>query len=445
MTLVRPKELPIGPYPFEHDKLDRQGRVTALCNLIQTIESPAVIAVNGRFGSGKSVFLEMCAAQLRNAGQEVVEFNAWTQSHTGLPLVDLVSALAKDETAFKRLLEIAINVGLRAAGILSKGFFSREDFEKSMDLSKFGDWQHTEAQVNGFKKELEKLAKQREGLVVVVDELDRCLPEQAMAYLNVVRHLFDVDRVVIVLGVNELELRERVRKLYGQDCDAEVYLRRFVDLIVDLPDPGPRLGHFLDWVYESAGLGDRLKADEDQHAGRMVRLLAERSGMSLRDIEQTVHQAACVLEAVPAPVGSSDDVQSAKEEATLSLHALRAVAPDVYSGFVAGTEDRFAAAECLVRELSLASVARHPGDGDAGDGGHETGMGAAAVRMVAALLALHSDLGGQELRTGLAGAEWGGPAFATAIEQEVVRVRPSFTVITVGEIADLVELAVWSG
>ena len=55
-----------------------------------------MLAVRGDFGDGKSAFLRMCVAHLRNQETPVVEFNAWLQGHTEDPLRDLISVLSND-------------------------------------------------------------------------------------------------------------------------------------------------------------------------------------------------------------------------------------------------------------------------------------------------------------------------------------------------------------
>ena len=114
---LRPPEFEIDPdNPYERDTLGRQRRVEALCNLIRDEEAAAVVSVDGGFGTGKSVFLKMCAACLRKAEIEVVEFNAWQQGHTGDPLIDLVSALASAlSSRVQKLKKIAFALAQRFA------------------------------------------------------------------------------------------------------------------------------------------------------------------------------------------------------------------------------------------------------------------------------------------------------------------------------------------
>ena len=232
MVRVRPEQFVVDEaQPFEGDRLDRRRRVEALCRLITRTESAAVVAVNGSFGSGKSVFLQMCAAHLRGQGVAVAEFNAWQQSHTRTPLVDLVSALTGEATAVQRLLETAVNLTWRSAQVATKGLVNRDDFQAAEDAPKFEEWKRIEQRRAEFRQALAKLVGQHDGrFVVFIDELDRCLPERALELLDAVRHLFDVPGVVIVLGINEHELRHRVRQLFGQDCGSlSAPVRRFVD------------------------------------------------------------------------------------------------------------------------------------------------------------------------------------------------------------------------
>ena len=317
--------------PFEHDRLDRRRRVEALCRLIVRVDSAAVVAVNGQFGSGKSVFLKMCAAQLRGQEVAVAEFNAWQQSHTREPLVDLVSALTGATSVGERLRGIAVNLAWRAVNVASRGFVVREDLSETEVTAKFAEWKEAEQKRAAFREALTELAAAEDNkLVVLIDELDRCLPAQALELLNVVRHLFDVPGVVVVLGIDHDELCHRVKKLYGETCEAETYLRRFVDLSVDLPDPRPELlNRFLNSAFDAAGVGERLQADGDW-SGLMISAFAKRSGLSLRDMEQMAYRLARVLAVVPRPRYPN---RWAPEHAAVALYVARMVTPAAYAKF----------------------------------------------------------------------------------------------------------------
>ena len=56
--------------PFEQDKVGREAFVQELCIRVMAQEQPAVVAITGGFGTGKSVVLQMCAAVLRAEGRD---------------------------------------------------------------------------------------------------------------------------------------------------------------------------------------------------------------------------------------------------------------------------------------------------------------------------------------------------------------------------------------
>jgi len=360
MTSVRPKEFIVNDdEPFKHDRLARQNRVEALCRLIKELQEPAMLAVNGPFGSGKSVFLRMCAMHLRSQELEVAEFDAWQQSHTQTPLVDLVAALTESITATEKLVvalrEIAVKLACRVASTATGGIVKREDFQASEDISAFDKWKETESRRAEFRKELGKVVGESKKLIVLIDELDRCPPARALEILDVARHLFDIPGVVVVLGINEREMRHRVKTLYGQDCDAEKYLRRFVDLMIDLPGPVSNMAEFLNEAFAEAGLRNRLEAGpSQQYSGSMIELLAAQSEMSARDILQLTHRTARVLALTPA-LESLRSPDWALQHAVIAVCVLRWAAPEGYRQFVEGEIGigAFGAVATLVEALSL--------------------------------------------------------------------------------------------
>ena len=364
---LRPSEFEVTPEnPYENDTLGRQRRVKALCNLLkEEAATAAVVSIDGGFGTGKSVFLRMCAVCLRDAGVHVVEFNAWQQSHTNDPLVDLVSALAAASSSdTENLKEIVLGMaGSVAANALAQvvsaatgGVLDLTSIASANDgvpSDRFIAWSEAEDQVAKFKRALAELVNDGDGpLVVLVDELDRCLPSYAMELLNTARHLFDVPGVVIVLGINRVELGHRVQKVYGQSCDADAYLRRFVDLPISLGDPpAERIEAYAAGVFAAAKLDDDLTSGELQPA---LALRAGQPGASMRDIEQTAHHAAQIFSPAKKTPGW------VWNRATIAMLLLRQINRSVYEDLRAGRCDVFEAAKTLRSGLEAAFDALHP-------------------------------------------------------------------------------------
>ena len=363
----RPPEFIIdSAEPFKHDRLNRRARVDSLCQRIQDDPGPLVVAVNGGFGSGKSVFLKMCAAHLRLGDTTVYEFDAWQESHTNNPIIDLVSALKKREPAFKRLLKIAVDMGSPmsavvepVAGIGSVAAWWRRTRRKTdRESSQFDTWQNVSKQRESFRAELQKTAaKQDHNIVVLVDELDRCFPHQALQVLNVIRHLFDVAGVVVVIAMNQKELEHRVKQIYGHDSKADIFLARFWDLPITLQSLAScEMDSYLNSAIDGAGISNRLNMLSDSYSYPMLRLLVERTGMSLRDIQQALHYLAAVLTSVDDPSEPSSnplDGRRLAEQMVLAAFILRVVNRPTYDALISGDCDGFFAVSVLREELNI--------------------------------------------------------------------------------------------
>ena len=347
---LRPPDLVVDSVdPFKEDKLARKARVESLCGLVTSDLEPVVVAVDGKFGSGKSTFLKMCAAQLRKPPSEeaqeekvvVVEFNAWQQSHTKNPLVDLTSALGLQVSDSKALNLIVTRIAWNAVSAVTKGVIDQQTFQDSEDSALFKGWNEVETQRQAFRNELKNIVDDGGPVVVLLDELDRCMPQQALDYLNVVRHLFDVPGVAVVIGVNQDELAHRVKQLYGAGCDANTYLRRFWDFTLPLREPNAtQLANFLNGVYDGADVSSRFDN------GDLWRLLIKQSGMSLRDIQQMVHHLAGFLD---RRAGRNP----ALEDLVLAVYVLRTIDRNAYNKLISGERDLFETAASFRKKLDL--------------------------------------------------------------------------------------------
>ena len=340
--------------PFENDKVGREAFVRDLCHRVMAQEQAAVVAITGGFGSGKSVVLQMCASVLRADGATVTEFNAWQQSYTRDPLIDLVSALSKEQSeVWKRVAEIALRLASPVVSSLTGGLVRLDsvvDGQKATESDPFAGWAVTDQQVRDFKKALATVVKDIRGrFVVLIDELDRCVPEYAMELLNVARQLFNVPGVVIVLGVNRSELGHRVQQVYGEKCDADAYLRRFVDLSIDLPRPeSGELEGFTRGLVASA---EPTRAAAFLAAA--IDLLVGEAHASLRDAEQ-------LLRRVAQLTSDANQSRSYRHLGTVAMLVLREVDREAYEAFASGRIDAFEAVAALRASLpaSLAAQSR---------------------------------------------------------------------------------------
>jgi predicted KAP-like P-loop ATPase len=234
--------------PFENDVLEREAPIKKLTTLVESTEQPFVLSIEAPWGWGKTTFIRMWKAYLESKGHTCFHFNAWQNDFVDDPLVAFLGEMSKHIEKEKKELnsdkpvqQYLSEVKRIGAGVLRKalplavqvathGLLNQETVKKAVgalseETDKVAEFASTlakerldkyEAERNGidsFRINLEKLAHEiatKEGgaspLVFFIDEMDRCRPDFAIALLERIKHLFNVNRVVFVLAVDRAQL-----------------------------------------------------------------------------------------------------------------------------------------------------------------------------------------------------------------------------------------------
>jgi hypothetical protein len=385
---LRPVRAVVGSEsdPFHGDRLGRKKSVELLADLVATVSEPFVLSVEGSWGTGKSTFLRMLGATLKQRRHPTFFFNAWDNDFATDPLVALMGeldsqfeAVAKQFKAgatagsrWGKTVDAAANVGSALVPILIRagtaGMVGLNDLGALKDaIEKAGDGvadlsaevlreqienhsNHHKAIAKFRKKFVEtgkSLASAKEAaqlpIVVFIDELDRCKPTFAVALLERVKHVLNVPGVCFVLAVDRDQLSTSVQMLYGERTDATGYLRRFIDLEYQLPVASPK--EFVSSLFDHVNMNQVVagRKDGSHEVAMLLRLLPELSvvfGLSLRDQERVV----LVVE-LAFRLAGSDFIVPAPLLAICAV--LRVRRTDTYRSYIAGES-----AETVLRLLA---------------------------------------------------------------------------------------------
>lgn len=261
--------------PFLNCKLGREKYAEVLTNIVSSYSDGFVLAINNKWGTGKTTFVKMWQKNLEIKGFQTVYFNAWENDFENNPLTALIGELkllitnGKDKTGkekfqnvlkkgslitkhvapalIKALLDKHIDTdGLKETLVaLSKGL--SDVFEKEVE-----DYAERKENIKEFRKSLSEFIAEtvkKKPLIFIVDELDRCRPNYAVSILEQIKHLFSIPNIVFVLSIDKEQLGNAVRGVYGSDeIDADEYLRRFIDIEYSLPIPSE--GVYYKYLYE---------------------------------------------------------------------------------------------------------------------------------------------------------------------------------------------------
>lgn len=276
--------------------------ITVADLIIESGYNPISIGVSGNWGSGKSSMVKMIGKELekKDDGKQkylFLEFNAWLYQGYDDAKASLLQAVTKklseemekrkikenDNNLWTRFKTFAKRVdwfkvskltlplfagllpGVMPVGALATLFFSVKDsienqenknentkaisasldnvFSGFEDILKDKEIKSITQQIEELRLDFEEILEKLDiKLVVLVDDLDRCLPETAVSTLEAMRLLLFVKRTAFIIAADEQMIRNGVRVHFGNVDLSDDLVTSYFDKLIQVPITVPRLG-----------------------------------------------------------------------------------------------------------------------------------------------------------------------------------------------------------
>ena len=245
------------------DKIGRTEIVDKICSLVDNLQKDKhfCLALNGDWGSGKTFVMQIIEEKLKtHAEYTVIKYDAWENNFYSDPLISILSCvidgvqnklseiqggLTVGKEIFKQVKDAAledngkIGVFTRAIkGIADLVKLFNKPFTKDTDgknISGFKSYQSLLKEVKdklNLITEYEEYRDKQNKLIILVDEIDRCLPDEQLKILERLHHLFDVKNCAVICAINKGCISKNVNTTYG--IDGNEYLRKFFDVNYEL-------------------------------------------------------------------------------------------------------------------------------------------------------------------------------------------------------------------
>ena len=327
----RPKHIKPSPKnPFGADLLNRKQYADVLTQIVKHAEDGYTLSINADWGYGKTTFVKMWEAMLQSEEYKTIYFNAWESDFVADPMMALIDGLrngfkTKDLPAEKLQLAkafwktatklVQLVPQYRIVGEIAEAIQEGigECTEDNDELQKCTSIKQL---VYTFRKQLSDFAKtidEQKQLIVFVDELDRCRPDYAVQMLERIKHFFAIDNIIFVLSIDKKVLCKSIKAIYGGlEIDTEAYLRRFVDLEFDMPEPDIDL--FAKALFDQKEIGKYFTTYYDAISGEqrdeslkstLIDCFLSQS-TSLRDVEKYYSRLEIILNSQSLPHASVD-------------------------------------------------------------------------------------------------------------------------------------------
>jgi hypothetical protein len=342
--------------PFANCKLEREKYADVLTSLISKYDDGFVLAINNKWGYGKTTFLKMWVQKLINLEFETIYFNAWENDFENNPFTAILSELnqkigSKSHEKFKSILVKASRIITSAvpsiAEHLAKKYLGISHIEDlTSDIAASGieifqteieDYISRKKSIDDFRKELENYLSEEDfykrPLVFFIDELDRCRPSYAVEVLENIKHLFSVKGIVFVLSIDKEQLGYAVKGVYGSaEINSDEYLRRFIDLEYSLPDPN--IEQFCKFLFEKSELKLFFDNRNRNHFGDEKETFLNLAYLFLNQPEISLRQVEKIFNHSTVAINSFGQQSYIFPNLFLYLVSLKAVQPETYNSIL---------------------------------------------------------------------------------------------------------------
>lgn len=301
---------------FSEDLLGRRNAAETLLKVVSNDSGPLVIALDSPWGTGKTSFIQMFLAECwdeETHGAKIL-LDAFAGDFGGDPIGTIAASIEEAAPSKNQAVELRDEKASRLRRALSGVRDALPQVSRQLvgsTLTALGGPigkaagelamasisaavtdptarpKSTNAREEFRESLLQVVQRAPDGRVlVVVDELDRCDPEFALALLSRLKHLFDVEGLIFLL-VCQFKQLESARNMQSQPKgDSEGYLSKFVHLRMSIPSPYEGDGTSIRQFCESRL--SSLKLENEDRILKVLPIISAWASLSLREVERVV-------------------------------------------------------------------------------------------------------------------------------------------------------------
>lgn len=303
------------------DLLNSEAIASTIVQLIiERPDHPITIGVHGDWGAGKSSVLEMIEAGLSgNKDVLCIKFNGWRFQGFEDAKIALIEGIVTELIEERSLLTNAkeavrevykridwLKLAKKTGGLALTAFTgvptpdviqsvigglesfindpsklaTKENFQELVSNAKSvlkpkDDSKNVPEEIGEFRKAFDELLKKAgvKQLIVLIDDLDRCLPEIAIETLEAIRLFVFTSRTAFIVAADEGMIEYAVRRHFPDLSDtpgAQGYSRNYLEKLIQVPFRIPILGETETRIYVTLLLIGAELGEDDKDFNKLI-------------------------------------------------------------------------------------------------------------------------------------------------------------------------------
>lgn len=345
-------------YPIEkesQDQLKRFPLATKIAGMISAFDGKEsfVIGVEGKWGAGKTSFINLVLSELNKDSVVYFTFNPWNFSDETSLLRDFFIKFSEavekitGKNTGKRMKEYAGKLSEVDLGISYQGFSFNP-----LKLLKF--WS-PDTSLEAIRKELDgALAGIPKKIVVVIDDIDRLDRKETKLILKLVKLTADFPKTIFILAYDRARVEDRITEK-DNGLEGGEYLKKIIQVSFSLPLPDQQelwnlLFKDLDASIEAIYGKTDFTGKEETRWGEVFRSGFNNLFFTIRDIKRYISS----LRLDWSIMGKSD----VNKIDFIGIEAVRVFAPRFYDAIPANKGIFVETLEFLARNDAQATTAR---------------------------------------------------------------------------------------
>ncbi len=239
----------MGNNIYENDGLSRSFFCHSLLRMVQRENKNydgLFISINGAYGCGKTTCLDFIKKEFKADNENkylIINFDAWNNNFYDNSLIsilneisnalnnsDLIDLKAEFVSASKSIGKLLLGAGKR----LIKDKIGI-DFDDLQEENIFENLNLYNKSIETIQNQLKAVISKGYQIIVLVDELDRCLPTKVINVLESLYKLLKIKGITTILAIDREQIEQTILTIFGDATNTQGYLARFLDFEFEVP------------------------------------------------------------------------------------------------------------------------------------------------------------------------------------------------------------------